>query len=148
MGFNPMLSPEERKEVNAASEALGEYFRRAIAERREAPREDLITSLIRVEEGGEQLTDEEIVTMCGLLLAAGNVTTTDLIGNGVLALLQNPNELRKLQEDPSLIKNAVEEMLRFDSPVTQTGRMPLSDIVVDGTGDCGRAVDNTDPGGG
>jgi len=131
MVFNPLLSPEERKEVLAASEALGEYFRRAIVERRERPRADLVTSLIDVEESGDKLTDDEIVTMCSLLLAAGNVTTTDLIGNGVLALLQNSEELKKLQDDPSLIKNAVEEMLRYDSPVTESGRMPLADIVID-----------------
>ena len=62
--------------------------------------------------------------MCGLLLAAGNVTTTDLIGNGVLALLRHPEELQMLRDDPSLIKNAVEEMLRYDSPVVETARHP------------------------
>ena len=66
--------------------------------------------------------------MCGLLLAAGNVTTTDLIGNGVLALLQHPEELRKLRDNPEMIDNAVEEMLRYDSPVQQTGRIPMSDV--------------------
>ena len=71
------------------------------------------------------MTDDELVTMCGLLLAAGNVTTTDLIGNGTLALLRHPGEMQKLRDDPSLIKNAVEEMLRYDPPVTETGRIPL-----------------------
>ncbi len=132
MAFNPLLTPEERKVVNAASEALGDYLRRAISERRERPREDLVTSLVHAEEEGEQLTEDEIVTMCALLLAAGNVTTTDLIGNGILALLANPDQLRRLQDDPSLIKNAVEEMLRYDSPVTQSGRTPLEDIEIDG----------------
>jgi cytochrome P450 len=128
MAFNPLLSPEEREMVNAASEALNAYLLAAIAERRKSPREDLITSLIQAEEGGEQLTEEEIVTMCSLLLAAGNVTTTDLIGNGVHALLRHPEELRKLADDPSLIKNAVEEILRYDGPVTQSGRTPLEPI--------------------
>ena len=111
-----------------SQETMEEYFQRTIAERRAEPRDDLISSLIATEEAGDQLSDEEIVTMCGLLLAAGNVTTTDLIGNGVLALLQHTSELDKLRADPSLIKNAVEEMLRFDSPVQQTGRIPMADI--------------------
>ena len=132
MGFNPLLSEEERERVMASTAAMGDYFRRAIAERHGSPRDDLISSLIAVEEAGDQLTDEEIVTMCSLLLAAGNVTTTDLIGNGVLALLQHPEELRKLREDPALIENAVEEMLRFDSPVTQTARIPMSDLALGG----------------
>src|SRR6266540_6996895 len=132
MNFNPMLTPEERELVNEAGEAMDAYLRRVIEERRAQPRTDLITSLIAAEEGGDKLTDDEIVTMCSLLLAAGNVTTTDLIGNGVLTLLRNPDELRKLREDPILIKNAVEEMLRYDSPVIQSGRIPLADSVIGG----------------
>lgn len=130
MNFNPMLSPEERARVDEAGAALEAYFQRAIDERRTTPRVDLITSLIVAEERGDRLTDGEIISMCTLLLAAGNVTTTDLIGNGVLALLRNPDELRKLQDDPTLIKNAVEEMLRYDSPVVQSGRIPLADYEI------------------
>ncbi|HSP55860.1 MAG TPA: cytochrome P450, partial [Dehalococcoidia bacterium] len=128
----PMLTPAERAEVEAAGASLDAYFRAAIAERREDPRDDLISHLVNAEDQGDRLTEDEIVRMCGLLLAAGNVTTTDLIGNGVLALLQNPSELQKLQNDPSLIKNAVEEMLRYDPPVTQSGRVPLAEFRVDG----------------
>jgi len=132
MNFNPLLTPEERELVNEASAALDAYLRRAVEERREKPCDELITRLVHAEEGGDQLSDDEIVTMCSLLLAAGNLTTTDLIGNGVLALLQNPDELRKLQDDPSLIKNAVEEMLRYDSPVIMSGRTPLEDAIIAG----------------
>jgi hypothetical protein len=132
MNFNPMLTPEEREQVNEASEALSAYLRRVVENRREQPRNDLISGLVNAQEGGDQLSDEEIVTMCSLLLAAGNLTTTDLIGNGVLALLRNPDELRKLQDDPSLIKNAVEEMLRYDSPVIMSGRTPLEDSTIAG----------------
>ncbi|HYM14647.1 MAG TPA: cytochrome P450 [Dehalococcoidia bacterium] len=128
MVFNPLLTPVERALIEKAGTALHDYFSRAIAERRARPRADLISSLIAVEEGGERLSDDEILTMCGLLLTAGNVTTTDLIGNGVYALLRFPDQLRKLQADPSLIKSAVEEMLRFDSPVTQSGRTPLAPV--------------------
>lgn len=133
MSFNPMLSPEERQVVNAASEALAEYLRHAVAERRERPREDLVTSLVQAEVDGEKLTEDEIVTMCALLLAAGNVTTTDLMGNGIHALLRNPDQLRVLQDDPALIKNAVEEILRYDAPVTQSGRTPLAPYEIGGT---------------
>jgi cytochrome P450 len=88
--------------------------------------------MIAAEEAGDRMTDSEINTMCGLLLTAGNVTTTDLIGNGMHALLTNPDELRELRDDPELIRNAIEEMLRFDGPVTQSGRTPLTDIKIDG----------------
>lgn len=125
MSFDPLLSPELRERSNASREELQQYLGRAVTERRTQPRADLISQLIAVEEDGVRLSDEEIVTMCALLLAAGNVTTTDLIGNGVLALMQRPDQMRKLHDDPLLIKNAVEEMLRYDSPVTETGRIPL-----------------------
>ena len=132
MNFNPLLTPEERERVNEAGEAMDAYLRRVIEERRKSPRPDLVTSLIAAEEAGDKLSDDEIVTMCSLLLAAGNLTTTDLIGNGVLALLRNPTELDKLQRDASLIKNAVEEMLRFESPVLMSGRTPLEDRTIAG----------------
>ena len=132
LGFNPMLTDEERDRVFLAAEAMDQYLRRALAERREQPRDDLMSSLIAVEESGDQLTTDEIVTMCSLLLTAGNVTTTDLIGNGALALLRHPDQLRRLRDDPSLIKNAVEEILRYDSPVVHTGRIATSDTEVGG----------------
>jgi cytochrome P450 len=130
--FNPMISEDERERTAEAALALDTYFRRAIAERRESPRDDMIMGLMNVAEGKDQLSDDEIVRMCNLLLTAGNVTTTDLIGNGVHALLRFPDQLKKLQDDPSLIKNAVEEMLRYDSPVTQSGRTPMQDIEIGG----------------
>jgi len=132
MAFDPLLSEELRERVVASSAELDAYFRRAIADRRVAPRADLISSMIAAEVDGVCMTDDELVTMCSLLLAAGNVTTTDLIGNGTLALLRSPGELQKLRDDPSLIKNAVEEMLRYDSPVTETARIPLDDTEIHG----------------
>ena len=132
MSFNPLLSEEERERVIEANDEMIAYLERAIVERKAQPRDDLMSSLIAVEEEGDQLTVREIVSMCSLLLAAGNVTTTDLIGNGVHALLRHPEELRKLREDPSLIESAVEEMLRYDSPVTQAGRIPLEDMEIEG----------------
>jgi cytochrome P450 len=132
LGFDPLITPEMRARMEKSGAELEAYFRRAIAERRASPRDDLISSLIQAEEDGDRLSDDEILTMGALLLAAGNVTTTDLIGNGVLALLRHPDQYRMLRDDPSLVRNAVEEMLRYDPPVTQTGRIPLHDVEVDG----------------
>ena len=132
MSFDPTISPEARQAVRDASAELDAYFRRAIAERRAQPRDDLVSSLLAVEDDHGALTEEQVVTMCGLLLAAGNVTTTDLIGNGVLALLRHRDQMARLRADPALIKNAVEEMLRYDSPVVETGRQPLDDREIAG----------------
>ncbi|PYM16111.1 MAG: cytochrome P450 [Candidatus Rokuibacteriota bacterium] len=132
MTLNPRLTDGERAGIAAAIEESDTYLERVIAERRGQPGEDLISAMILAEEQGDQLTDDEIVTMCRLLLAAGNLTTTDLIGNGVWTLLRHPAELQKLRDDPSLIKNAVEEILRFESPVVQTARIPMKDLEVGG----------------
>lgn len=132
LSFNPMISDEERERANAAFTAMDEYLAGAVGERRETPGDDLISSMIAVEEAGDQLTNAEIVTMTSLLLTAGNVTTTDLIGNGVHALLEYPDELQKLRDDLSLIKNTVEEILRYDSPIVQTVRVTLSDTNLEG----------------
>ena len=111
MGFNPFLDDGARQRMIESGRALNNYIASAVEARRLKPRDDLISSLVAVEVEGQQFTGDEIVTMCTLLLVGGNVTTTDLIGNGVLALLEYPDELRRLHDDPSLIKNAVEEML-------------------------------------
>jgi cytochrome P450 len=132
MGFDPLLPAELRERVMSSSRELDAYFRRVISERRAAPHADLISSMITAEIDGVRMTDDELVTMCALLLAAGNVTTTDLIGNGTHALLRHPDQLAKLRAEPSLIQNAVEEMLRYDSPVTETGRIPLHDTTIGG----------------
>jgi hypothetical protein len=131
-GLNPFISEEQRAKSEQASTEMNAYLREAVEERRRDRKHDLISAMIAAEENGEQMTDEEIVTMVGLLLAAGNLTTTDLIGNGMLAFLRNPGEWRKLCEDPSLAQNAVEEMLRYDPPVTQSGRLALHDTNVGG----------------
>ena len=130
--FNPFLSDEERATVNRALGERDAYLRRVLAWRRAKPRDDLLSALIAAEEAGDRLDDDEIVTMCELLLVAGNVTTTDLIGNGVWLLLRHPAELAKLRADPSLIDNAVEEILRFESPVVQSVRIPAVDVAIRG----------------
>jgi cytochrome P450 len=120
--FNPFRTPQQSEAAMQAQQELNDYFQRMIELRRAAPRADLISDMVHAEEAGDHMTDQEIVTQCNLLLIAGNVTTTDLIGNGVKALLDHPQELAKLRARPELINNAIEEILRYDSPVTNSGR--------------------------
>lgn len=131
-GFNMMASDEVRKAGDEASEALDAYLRDVIAERKAAPRDDLITGLVQAEDNGDFLNDNEVIRMISLLLLAGNLTTTDLLGNGMKNLLQDPEQAQLLRDDPALIPNAVEEMLRFEGPVTQTGRIVLEDREIAG----------------
>ena len=112
--------------------ALAEYFRDLIAERRAAPREDLLSALIAAEEAGDTLSEDELLATCILLLVAGHETTVNLIGNGTYALLRHPDELRRLRENPGLIGTAVEELLRYDGPVQRTARIPSEDVTIDG----------------
>jgi hypothetical protein len=109
------------------------YFRRLFAERRKTPRDDLISGLVAVEDGGDVLSEAELLSLVALLLAAGHETTTNLLGNAVLALQANPAERRRLIDDPGLIEPAVEEFLRYDSPVQLTDRVALRDCEVAGT---------------
>jgi hypothetical protein len=112
--------------------ALVEYFERVAAERRREPRDDLLGRLIAVEEQGEVLSTEEMFATCVLLLVAGHETTTNLIGNGLLALLRWPEQRRLLVEQPDLIAGAVEELLRYDSPIQFTDRLALEEVVLNG----------------
>ncbi len=114
--------------ARSSSEALAEYFAGIIEERRRAPREDLISALIAARDRSDVLSQDELLATCVLLLVAGNETTTNLIGNGMLALLRHPEQRRRLQDDPSLIAAAVEEMLRYDGPVQATSRVPVEDL--------------------
>ena len=124
--------PEIVERGNAARRALADYFRALIAERRQAPRADLLSELIAAEEQGDRLSEPELLATCMLLFVAGHETTVNLIGNGLLALLRHPAELRRLREDPSLVESAVEELLRYDGPAQRTGRMPSVDVEIDG----------------
>ncbi len=124
------LTREEFDEANASIAELDEYFTKLFAYRRENPGEDLTTALLVAREADDQLTDEEVLSNIGLLFGAGHETTSNLIGNGMLALHRNPEQLRRLQQDPSLIPNAVEELLRWDSPVQLTGRRALEDVTI------------------
>jgi len=95
------------------------YLRRLLKQRRADPRDDLISALATAEEGGQRLTDDELMAMVFVLIIAGHETTVNLIGSGALALLENPDQMRLLRQRPELIKNAIEELLRYTSPVDQ-----------------------------
>ena len=130
--LEPTLTPGERETAEAAMRALDEYLRPIISERRDAPRDDIISALAQAEEAGDKLTEREVLIMLRLLLVAGNETTTNLIGNGVLALLRHPDQLAALRGDAALVPSAVEELLRFDSPVQVDLRSALDDCEVNG----------------
>jgi len=115
-----------------ARQALADYFRGLIAQRRAAPRNDLLSGLIAAEEAGDKLNEIELLATCILLLIAGHETTVNLIGNGTLALLQHRDQLQGLQRDPGLVASAVEELLRFDGPVQRTARIPSEDVTFGG----------------
>ena len=127
-----MLGPESDvvKRSGKAREGLSNYIRQLIGERRSAPRGDLLSALIATEEAGDKLSEPELVAMSILLLVAGHETTVNLIGNGMLALLRHPDQLRQLRERPDLIGSAVEELLRDDGPVQRTARTPSEDVTI------------------
>jgi len=108
--------------------ALGEYFSALIAARRKNPQDDLLSGLIAAEAEGNKLTESELLSTCMLLLIAGHETTVNLIGNGMLALLQHADQMQALRENPALTQTAVEELLRFDAPVQRTGRLASTEV--------------------
>lgn len=113
--------------VESAGE-LGEYLRDIIHSRRRDPREDLISAMVSARSGADVLSDDELIANCTLLLVAGHETTTNLIGNGMLALLRHPDQLKHLCENPAAIANAVEECLRYDPAIQMTSRVPSVDV--------------------
>jgi cytochrome P450 len=115
-----------------ARHALAEYFRGLIPERRHRPTTDLLGHLIAVEEQGDRLTEDELLATCVLLFIAGHDTTVNLIGNGLLALLRHPEQLQLLRADAKLLPAAVEELLRYDSPVQRTARIARDEIELGG----------------
>ena len=123
---------EVAQRSQASRQALSQYFRELIAERRARPRADMLTDLIAAEEAGDKLSEDELLATCILLLVAGHETTVNLIGNGTLALLRHPAEMARLREDPGLIGSAVEELLRYDGPVQRTARVPSEDVTIGG----------------
>ncbi len=111
---------------------VSNYYRDQIREQRKHPREGVVLALMNAEIDGDRLTEEEIIANSIITMTGGQETTTNLIGNGMLALLQNPDQLEALRSDPSLMPGAIEEMLRFDSPIQHTGRLAPEDMELGG----------------
>jgi len=130
--LDPVVTEEHTTRADRAVAGLAAYIGGVVAERRRDPGPDLLSRLIEAEDGAGHLSEAELISTVSLLFGAGHETTRNLIGNGMLALLRNPGELRRLREDPSLIRSAVEELLRYDSPVQLAGRGARADVVIGG----------------
>jgi cytochrome P450 len=109
------------------------YIRKLVRTRRVSPQDDLVSALVQAHEAGDELSEDELLAMISLLLIAGHETTVNLIGNGMLALMEHPQQMNRLRDDPALIKPAVEELLRYDGPVqTATERYTRVDVTIAG----------------
>ncbi len=128
--INPTIQEQDRS--NQSRLEMRGYFEKIVENFRANPRENLICTLLAANENGKLLTPMELFANCILMMAAGHETTTNLIGNGVLALLRNPDQLQLLRENPDLISSAVEELLRYDSPVQWMARAALEDLELRG----------------
>jgi len=126
------LSERETRQIVQTEEEFGRYFAEKIQERRSDPRDDMVTRLVHAEDEGNRLTSSETIVMLRLLLVAGNETTTNLIGNGMLALLRHPEQLDALRAQPDRIPAAIEELLRYDSPVQADARVVVKDTEICG----------------
>ena len=127
-----LQKPEIYQRAGIALRELHGYLAGVLAERRQNPQDDLMTALAQAEEQGGKLTEREIFSTCSLLLSAGHETTANLIGNSVLALSAHPEQWQMLKDDPTLIPNAVEEFLRYDSPAQTSSRWVTQDMEWDG----------------
>ncbi|MDT4892690.1 MAG: hypothetical protein QOE97_1725 [Pseudonocardiales bacterium] len=130
------VTDEQRETAERASADFVQYLRDLLVERRAAPREDLLTSLLaETDTDGARLTEDELITTCTLLLNAGHEATVNVVGNGVTALLRHDDELARLRADDALVAPAVEELIRFDSPLqlferTAVDDTPIGDVLV------------------
>ena len=131
--LEPVADPELAKAIAAADEELTQIAAEIIAWKRANPADDLLTALIHAEDDGDALDDEELIAQTLLLYIAGHETTVNLIAGGTLALLRHPDQLALLRQDPGLVPNAVEELLRYDSPVQASRRITLEPVTVGGT---------------
>jgi cytochrome P450 len=125
-------NPDRVKLVLQSLEDMLEYFRATVRELRVHPREGLVNSLLTAEIDGDRLTEEEVIANSIVTMVGGQETTTNLIGNGLLTLIRNPDQMNRLRNDPSLIVSAVEELLRYESPSQHTGRIAPSDVELGG----------------
>lgn len=131
--LEPVIDPTTMNREGIAAELeLRGYFEDLIRDRRDRPDDTLLSALIAAEEEGDRLSFDELVSTCVLILVAGFETTVNLIGNGTGALLDAPKEWERLRDDPGMVAGAVEEFLRFDSPVQATSRIATEDVEVAG----------------
>jgi cytochrome P450 len=129
---NIRIVAETAEPAQKSALKLSDYLREIISQRRLEPQEDLISALVAAEEEGDTFSEAELYSMCIMLMLAGHETTSNLIGNGLLALLQNRDQLERLQADPGMIDSAVEEFLRYESPAQSAARIALEDIEMGG----------------
>jgi cytochrome P450 len=125
-------NPDHAPLVLRNLEEMCVYFRDAIQKHRQHPQDDLISALLTAEQEGDSLTEEEVVANSIMLMTGGQETTTNLIGNGMLTLLRHPDQLEKLRADRSLIPSAIEELLRYESPIQYTSRLAPRDVQIGG----------------
>ncbi len=125
-------NPDRADQVIHSLEEMTAYFRAAIAEQRQHPRDGLIHAYLTAEIDGDRFTEEEVVANTIVTMVGGQETTTNLIGNGILSLLRHPDQLARLRADPSLIPSAVEELLRYESPSQHTARLAPEDMELGG----------------
>jgi len=128
--LNP--SPEDERNAVQASQEFPAYLRELAGYYRRSPQPNLLTDLVRVEEQGDRLTEEELIDTCVLLLNAGHEATVNVIGNGMLAFFRNPDQLEKLKKDRGLVKSAIEEMMRYDTPLQFFKRWAMEDVPYQG----------------
>jgi cytochrome P450 len=125
-------APERAVRALRAAEEMSAYFRSALRAQTTTAREGLVHAFVAAEERGDRLSEEEIVANCIITMVGGQETMTNLIGNGLLALLRHPDELARLRGDPGLVASAVEELLRFESPTQHTTRVAPDDVLLGG----------------
>ncbi len=125
-------NPDHASRILRTVEEMTSYFRSAMHEQRLHPRGGLVSSMMNAESNGDRLSEEEVIANCIVTMVGGQETTTNLIGNGLLSLLRNPDQLEKLRSDFSLIPSAVEELLRYEAPSQHTARLAPEDTEMDG----------------
>jgi cytochrome P450 len=127
-----VAAPDASQRIEQAADEFEEYLQNLIEKRRTEPANDVLSALAAVAERGDQLTKNELISTCYLLLVAGHETTVNMIGNGTLTLLRHPGQLHQLQQDPTLIRSAVDELLRYDSSVQRVTRIVAGQVEIGG----------------
>ncbi len=128
--LSPAISAAGLQQVNEVIVEYREYFRELAGQRRREPKEDLLSALLAASEQGEKLSEEEVLATCVFLAFAGHATTAQLIGKGMLTLLENPEQLERLRRDPALLANTVEELLRYETPLQILYRTTNAEVTI------------------